>query len=39
MDPLSSNIDLVNIDVYIKFDPNLFICFQSIVLKQNFDVN
>ena len=32
-------LDLVNVDVYIKFGPILSICSQDIEWKQNSDVN
>ena len=33
------NLDLVNMNAYIKFGENLLICSQGIELKLNFDVN
>ena len=35
----NSNVDLVNINAYIKFGEILSICFQDIERKQNFGIN
>ena len=33
------NLDLVNMNAFIKFGENLYICSQDIEQKQNFGIN
>ena len=35
----NANIDLVNMNAYIKFNDDLSICSQDIVRKRNFGIN